>query len=206
MAFIPAPNIIMVEGRCTRNGQSIENRWHFNNQGTVLEADLQDMAILVWNWMENTYFPLLSSEVQLNEVVATDLTTLTGGQYSYAPDATTFGAVGGYELPNEVSIAVSLRSASRGRSARGRSYVLSLTDSQMADTNHVLSSHASALAAAFNTLIASADTIGRPLTIVSYRSEGIVRPGGPVYFPVVNAVVVDTVVDSMRRRKPGVGT
>lgn len=206
MPFIPAPNIIQVEMRCTRNGQKIENRWMFNNGGPVSAATLVTIATLVWDWAEATYLPLLSAEILMNEVVATDMSTISGGQYTYAPDATTIGGVGGYDLPNEVSLAVSLRSAFRGRSARGRTYVMSLNDGQMADTNNVLPATATAFAAAFNTLRASAAAIAKPLTIVSYRSEGVVRPGGPVYFTVTNAVVVDTVVDSMKRRKPGVGT
>ena len=206
MPFIPAPNIIMVELRCTRNGQKIENRWHFNNSAAVTPASMLIIATLVWDWAENTYLPLQSSEILLNEVVATDLTTMNGGQVTYAPDATTVGGVGGYALPNETSLAVSLRSASRGRSARGRTYVLSLSDGQMADTNNVLPATATAFAAAFNTLRTSAAAVAKPLTIVSYRSNNVVRPGGPVYFSVTNAVVVDTVVDSMKRRKPGIGT
>jgi len=42
--------------------------------------------------------------------------------------------------------------------------------------------------------------------VVSYISNKVPRPGGPVYFPVVSFQYEDLVVDSMRRRKPGVGT
>lgn len=206
MAFVPAPNIMHVEVRCTRNAQHIENRFHFNNLAAVAPADLMTIATLVWNWAENDYLPIQSTEILLNEVVATDLTTINGAQATYAPDATTFGGVGGYALPNEVSLAVSLRSASRGRSARGRAFILSLSDAQMADTNSISSGMATAMAGVFNTLIADADTNGTPLTIVSYRSGNAPRVGGPVYFPVVNALIVDNTVDSMRRRKPGFGT
>jgi len=206
MTFIPAPNIIMAELRAIRNGQKIENRFHFNNQAAVTPASLATVAQMVWDWAELTYLPLQSSEVTLSSVVTTDLTTLNGAQATYAPDATTVGGVGGFALPNEVSLAVSLRSASRGRSARGRSYIFTISDGQMADTNNVESTFASAIAAAFNTLRATAFTAGKPLTIVSYRSDKVVRPGGPVYFPVTNALVVDTIVDSMKRRKPGIGT
>lgn len=206
MAFVAAPNIMMVELRCTRNAQHIENRFHFNNLAAVTPADLEAIAILVWDWAETSYFVLQGTQLLLNETVATDLTSITGAQYSYAPDATTFGGVGGFALPNEVSLAVSLRSANRGRSARGRAFVMTINDGQLADTNSVNSTFATAIAASFNQLIADADAAGTPLTIVSYRSLGVPRPGGPVYFPVVNAVVVDNVLDSMRRRKPGIGT
>lgn len=206
MAFVAAPNIIMAEVRCSRNGQLMENRFMVNNAGPVTPTDLQQVAIIVWDWAELAYLPLQSPQVKLNEVVCTDLTTLTGSQYTYAPDSATFGTATGFNLPNEVSLCVSLRSLNRGRSARGRSYIFSLQDSQMADTNNVTSTFATAIAAAFNALITALTSDGRYLAIVSYVSEKAPRVGGPVYFEVENAVIVDTVVDSMKRRKPGIGT
>jgi len=205
MAFVPAPNIIMVEMRATNAGQKIENRVMINNQATVDAAALQAAAIACWDWWELTYAPLLPDEVNLREVVATDLSAVDGGQYTYAPDTTTTGEITGNVQPNEVSLCVSLRSDARGRSARGRFFFLAISQNSMQDANNVSDAFASSAAAALNTLISTLapDT---PLTIVSYRTNNAPRPGGPVYYEVVNAVVVDTVVDSQRRRKPGVGT
>lgn len=205
MAFVPAPNIVMAEVRCTRNGQNIENRFMINNLSPVDAGALQEIATDVWDWAELVYFPLLVDQVHLREVVTTDLSEQNGEQYTYAPDATTNGVLTGTNLPNEVSLCVSLRSTSRGRSARGRMYFLSIDAEQMADSNNVTNTFATAAAAAVQNLIAAMVTAGRQLTIVSYFTNNAPRVGGPVYFPVTTAVVVDTVVDSMRRRKPGVG-
>jgi len=169
-------------------------------------AILQEVAIIAWNWWELTYAPLLAITVNLNAVVATDMSAIDGGQYTYAPDATTIGGNESVELPNECAMCVSLRSASRGRSARGRFFTLSVSKNQMSDANNITSGHATTLAAALNTLIAAIDTAGYVFSIVSYISGGVPRPGGPVYYGVTNAVVVDTVVDSQKRRKPGVGS
>jgi len=75
----------------------------------------------------------------------------------------------------------------------------------MADENNITVAYQNQLAATGVSLRDNLAAIA-PLTIVSFFSNGILRPGGPVYFPVINALVVDRVVDSMRRRKPGVGS
>lgn len=205
MPFVPAPNIVMVEARCTLDGQNIENRWHFNAQTTPTAAIVDDITNFVSVWVQNQYFDWLPATVQLREVVGTDLTVENGYQSTIVPSGTVVGAVGGLVLPNEVTICVSLRSAVRGRSARGRSYVLALPSAQV--TNNTLSSvWVDGLTASFQILIDDMDTNGFPMMIVSYRNDKNPRPGGPVYFQVVTAVVVDAIVDSMRRRKPGVGT
>ena len=205
MAFIPAPNIMMVEARASVGGQNVENRFMLNALHAVAPSDLESAAINVWNWWEIVYAPLLPATVLLREVVATDLTNQNGQQYTYAPDTTTVGTAVGGALPNEVSVCVSLRSSARGRSSRGRFYSLAVPALQMADANNISATYRSALQAAGQTLVTNNLTIA-PITIVSYFSNGVARPGGPVYFPVTTALIVDTVVDSMRRRKPGVGT
>lgn len=205
MAFVPAPNIMMVEIRMTNAGQQIENRIMCNNQGPVDEASLQAIATAVWDWWELTAAPLIPDEVLLREVVATDLTTQNGDQYVYAPDTTTTGEITGNVQPNEVSLCMSLRSDSRGRSARGRLFWPAISQNSMIDANNVSTTFANSFIAAGLSLIGICQEIA-PLTIVSYVSNKAPRPGGPVYFPVTNATLVDRVVDSQRRRKPGNGT
>lgn len=206
MPFVPAPQIIMVEFRYLLDEQLIENRVMVDNLAAVDATALQDTAILGWNWAETTLFPLISAACLLREVVATDLTTATGGQFTYAPDTTTVGGDGGAALPNECAYCISLRSASRGRSARGRFYIPAIPLAAMSDPNHLTPTAVSAFTSALQTLINNVDDAGQALVIVSYISNNAPRPGGPVYFPVVSAVATDDIIDSQRRRKPGVGS
>lgn len=206
MPFVPAPNIMMVEFLYTLNAQQCENRIMVDNLAAVTPSDLEDIAILAWNWWELTYAPEISSHCLLRGVQATDLTTDTGGQFLYAPDTTTTGGITGVAMPNEVSLCISLRSASRGRSARGRWFLAGLPRDGMGDDNQVSPGYASSLVTAMQGLINQISTAGKAVVIVSYRHDNVVRPGGPVFFPVVSASIVDQVVDSQRRRKPGVGT
>lgn len=205
MPFIPAPNIIETEFRYNIEGQKCENRVMVDALGPVTPALLESTAILAWNWWELHYGANVGSNVHLVEVLCTDLTTDTGAQFTYAPDTTTTGAKPA-PLPNEVAFCISLRSGSRGRSARGRWFAVSLSGNDRSDPNTLTGAYVSDLVAAMTLLINDLNTAGTPLVIVSYRHAGVIRPGGPVYFPVTSALAVDNIVDSQRRRKPGVGS
>jgi len=206
MPFVAAPNIIMTEFRYTLNAQQCENRVMIDNLAAVDAAALEATAILAWNWWEAHLAPQTSEHCLLREVVCTDLTTDSGGQFTYAPDSTTTGTITGAAMPNECSVCVSLRSASRGRSARGRFFTAGVPREAMTDDNHINNGYAGALASALGNLITQVAAAGQAVVIVSYFHDNAPRVGGPVYFPLTTALVVDTVIDSQRKRKPGVGT
>lgn len=206
MAFVPAPNIIMTEIRYTLFGQHIENRIMVDNGGTVDSADLEAVAIAAWNWAENTLFAHVSDELHLNQVLTTDLTSGEGGQFTYAPDATTEGAVTGSMLPNEVAFCVSLHTASRGRSARGRMYIPAIPVSLTVDANNLTTVAAGNYVSDVQALISDLTEGTRFPVIVSYIHDGAPRVGGPVFFPIISAAATDTILDSQRRRRPGIGS
>jgi len=205
MPFIPAPQIVQVEVRGLNDGQQIENRFNIDALTTVTPALVADICNLVSVWAQTDYFPLLPSSIQLTEVFAKDLTTITGSQHTIVPASPVFGGQVAAPAPNEVSFCVSLRSGNAGRSARGRYFVLGVPkDLITANTlNATLrGQHVAAGQELIDTMVGG----GFALVVVSYFSGGVVRPGGPVYFPIITAVSVDGIVDSQRRRKPGNGS
>jgi len=205
MAFIPAPQIVMAEVRATLDGQQIENRIMIDLLTPVVPSLVTSVANIVNNWAQSSYFDQLPSAVELRSVVATDMSAADGSQHTISPVSTFVGALPDPPLPNEVSFCLSLRTASRGRSARGRFYTLALQKTDVTG-NNLSSTRAGLLVASFNALIADiVDTDWSPV-IVSYISGGAPRVGGPVYYPIVNATAVDLVVDSQRRRRPGIGS
>jgi hypothetical protein len=205
MPFVAAPNIIQLEIRMTMDNQAIENRFMVDNLAEPDAAALQAAAIAAWDWWEGQLGPFLSSQVALREVLATDMGAIDGAQYTYAPDTTTTGGVSGAVLPNETALCVSLRTGNRGRSARGRMYVPGIPDAARDGPNTVSTTFAGNIIAAFDALLVAFPST-QPLVIVSYISEGVPRPGGPVYYVVTTPVLTDRILDSMRSRKPGVGT
>lgn len=205
MPFVPAPQIVMVEVRATFAGQEIENRFHVDALTAVTPTVVDDITNLVNVWTEATYFDILPRAISLRETVGTDLTTATGYQHTIVPAGPFIGGLDADAMPNEVTFCVSLRSSSRGRSARGRAYVLGLAKGDVED-NNLDPGRAASYVDAFQTLIDTLDTNGYAMCVVSYIADGDPRPGGPVYFPFVTATFTDLVVDSMRSRRPGVGS
>lgn len=203
MAFVPAPNIVMVEIIGQKDGQIIENRFHVNVLGEPTSGNLSTLNGAVQAWITASYLPRLPDEVTITEVRLTSLHEQNGIQLSSPMSATGAGTTGA--MPNEVTLCVSLRTGFVGRSARGRFYLLGLPLDVMLDQNRVLAAYRTAVATALQSLISTIQAAGFVMVIVSYVNNGAPRPGGPVYFVVSSAVVTDDIVDSQRRRRPGVG-
>jgi len=205
MAFVPAPQIVMAEIRALFAGQKIENRVMIDTLAAVTPGVVDDVANIVDVWAQERYFPVLPSRVTLNSVVATDMSASDGPQHTITPEATVVGGLAAEVMPNETTFCIGLKSNSRGRSARGRFYVLGLARPDVTD-NDLSAVRANSFVAAMAELITRITAAGWRLVVVSYISEGVARPGGPVYYEIVNATYSDLVVDSMKSRKPGVGT
>jgi hypothetical protein len=206
MPFVPSPNTIELELRYILFDQHIENRIMVDNGAAVTAADLEAVAIAGWNWAESTLFGNLSENLHLNETVATDLSASDGGQFIYAPDTTTVGGASGTMLPNEVALCVTLTTPARGRSARGRMFIPAIPTTFMRDANNVTDAFASSIVTDVQDLINVLTTGTRRPVVVSYRHDNAPRPGGPVKYPITGCKLTDTLVDSQKRRKPGVGS
>lgn len=204
MPFVPAPNIVQVEIRAVSDGQHIENRIMVDVLTEPTAEILSDLATAVWNWCDDSYSLQLPDQVSIEAVVATDMSSAEGGQVTVAP-APLPGAVGGGALPLNATLCFSLRSTSRGRSARGRLYILALPATQVSQ-NTVGSTYTTNVTTILNGLKDTIDALGYVWSIVSYIHDNEPRVGGPVYFAVNNVIVVDRTVDSQRRRLPGRGT
>jgi hypothetical protein len=83
--------------------------------------------------------------------------------------------------------------------------VAGIPDTYRLDANNIQPLNAEDYRASLQAYIDAVATTTARVIIVSYRSNGDWRPGGPVKFLVQSAVIVDTIFDSQRRRKPGVG-
>jgi hypothetical protein len=206
MAFVAAPNIIQVEWRMLLFGQKIENRLMVDNLAEITPAVLESEAIRAWDWWEATYRAGIMDTCTLASVVATDMGEQNGSQFTYAPDTTTVGLLTGQSLPNETAFCISLHTASRGRSARGRWFVAGIHDDTRTDPNTVSATAAEEWRSSLQNYINLTVEAAKAVVIVSRFSNGVLRPGGPVYFPVTAAAVTDLILDSQRRRKPGFGS
>ena len=205
MAFVPAPQIVQVEIRATLDSQQIENVIDVDALTAVTPEIVEDICNLVNVWAQGTYFDHLPVAVSLREVVATDLTVQNGAQFTIAPTGPFTGAINDAPMPNETTFCITHKSTSRGRSARGRSYVLGITKGDVND-NNFSGVRAGEFVSDFDALKTTLADAGYEWVVVSYRSNNAPRPGGPVYFAIATNSFTDLLIDSMRRRKPGVGS
>lgn len=203
MPFVPAPNIVQVEILAQKDGALIENRIMVNVFHAPTLADLTAVAAVVTPWIVARYAPNLPADVTITGLRLSDMSQQNGPFLQ--PGLAIPGEKALPAMPNEVTYCISLRTGSAGRSGRGRFYVLGLARVDVATTNRVAALYRTEIVEDMAVLITDLVNAGFAWVIVSHFNNNALRPGGPVYFPVTNVTTTDDVVDSQRRRRPGVG-
>lgn len=204
MAFIPVPNGVSLCFHFTGAAQN----WQFcltlrKSAGEPLDTDLQQATADGHAWWTSTLKALVSTGVSLASIVAQDLTEEGGQQYQDTIGEA--GTMSGSSVPLNACAVISARTARRGRSFRGRNYLSGLTDAILGSSmNAITSGHASALAGAWASLRGTLDGHGLDHVIASKQHNGQVV--SPADVNEVTAYVVDTLIDSQRRRLTGRGT
>lgn len=204
MAFVAAPNIIEVHFRGTFDGERVENRIHVNALTEPTTAICQSVAAAAGAWWDAEAQPYAASNVYLREVYCKSLHEANAAEGTYVFTPAAQGAATGDSLPNNVALALSLRTGLTGRSARGRWFWYGFVEGQV-DASRVNPTTVGILQGAMTQLLTDISALGYQWSIVSFRTNNAPRVGGPVYFPVTDIVIVDSVVDSQRRRLPGRG-
>lgn len=210
MPFVPVPNTVGVEIRMLQDGQRIENTLYFSKSAGWASADALDLGSTLVDWWNTNIKPLVSSSVEMNEIVITDLSSATGFQVTSAPIATMVGARTDEPMSNGTSVAISFRTASRGRSFRGRNYIVGLTIDQVF-ANTVTQETLDDYVAAYGLLRSGvAGDTGSVWSVVS-RFSGIDSAGDPIprttglHTPILSELFTDNIIDFQRRRLPSRG-
>lgn len=207
MPFVPVPNCALAELRMTLDLQQVENTLWFDMGAVPDEAGLLSLNNALLAWWADFYAPLISSEVQLVEIACTSMDSATGPQVVLPPATALFGTQVEPSLPNNVTLTVSFRTASRGRSFRGRNYVVGLIEQQVL-RNTILDEVATGWQDAYSELLGFADTPGFSWVVASRFSGVDPVTGQPiprvtgVATQITSVTVVDKIVDSQRRRLP----
>ena len=210
MPFVPVDNTCLAEIRMTADGQQIENTLWFEFPTAITAEDLVSLATDLTTWWGDNIQPIVWGGVTLREIVCTDMSSETGAQGSFATETPTVGDLDEPPLPTGTSLAISFRTALRGRSFRGRNYAVGLVKSHTTGPNTFTDAIVTAYQTAYNNLIAVATGAGFTWVVVS-RFSGVDAEGKPipralgVTTPVTSVVMTDNIVDSQRRRLPGRG-
>jgi len=210
MPFVPCENCALVEFRATFDGQKVENTVYVLNEAAWDGSSLTELVTEAQNWWGVNYSGLASNVVHLAEVVATDLTTESSSQASIDGGGFT-GTVSGLALPGNCSVSVSFRTSSRGRSFRGRNYIIGIPESKLEGTSIITTDYADLITTAYEAFLDTIGTAGWTWVALSRFSgvdptthKPIPRSAG-VMTPITNVLLVDRTIDSQRRRLPGRG-
>lgn len=199
MPFIPFSNVAQFNIRADYLSVPIENVLNFRiGTGPITASNLNDAAtILAEQWVLAMMGNFTSGYI-FREVHAVDLTSATGPIATVTLGAGTAGGNGADNEPGNVAFCLSLRTASRGRSFRGRVFLPAIRSSETTD-NHLSSTRISGFITAMETIMTEMLAADWTLVIASRRHNGIDRTAG-VATAVTSVLAVDDRIDTQRRR------
>jgi len=200
--YIPVPETAEVRLTYVTPGGIAENVLNFQKDGGWDGGALTALADSVKDNWESLMTGLYGNDISLDTVTATDISTATGGQV--VVPAGISGGAAGPAMPMNVTIAVSLHTAFRGRSYRGRSFQVGVPGVIVTGST-ISTGTATTIQETWQAFIdaISSDVLGANLVIVS-RCQGGDWLTTAVTTPVIG-FSVDTTLDSQRRRLPGRG-
>jgi len=203
VTFVPVPNTAQINVVYEQDGQEVENVLYYTKTTTPTLEDLGALVDVVNAYIRDTLIPILATTIKLVRTVGVLLDVIDGLQVINTTGLPASGGDANPALPNSVAFCISVRTANRGRSFRGRNYIPGLAE-DLVTGNTVHSSTAAGLVSIWDGLTAIAGDDGWARTVVSRVNAGVPRTVG-VATPVTNVLAVDNTVDSQRRRLPGRG-
>ncbi|MBE0672788.1 MAG: hypothetical protein IH588_19595 [Anaerolineales bacterium] len=193
----PSPRVSRVVFKYDLAGGVITNVLHVRSQAEPDAAELATITQTGIDWWENTMKTLYSAQLSLVAVEATALNIDPQLQVIDVSGLPITGTVAFDSMSANVSVVASLRTNFIGRSYRGRIYLPPPVESGVA-LNEISAGTQTAYKAAIEQLIADWATDNVALGILSCVQEGVaIDPG---IFTQVTSVVVNTRVDTQRRR------
>lgn len=199
--FIPAPLVAQVTMQYYLDDQPVENVFHVKNSTEWTLTTLGALGTIFENWETAVGKFLRGNSTQLHAVIAVALVTEDG--LAVVSAVAIDGTRTSVQLPNNCSFAIKLNTGHRGRSFRGRTYWIGITEDQLASStsNQIDGSHALQLRAAVETLMGDIEAGGFTPVVLSYANDCTWRTAG-VATPITAVELTDFFVDSQRRRLP----
>lgn len=202
MAFIPVPGVVEVTPVFRQDSQEAVNVLHVRPVGAITPAAMTAIASIYAVWWIAAIKPIAAPNLSLQEVRCRNLTTESAGGVSYTTGLPSAGTVGSGALPNAVTLAVKWSTGLVGRSFRGRTYHLGLSEIQVTD-NTVEPVALAALLNAYDELREEYAAQDYPMVVVSRFTNNAPRVTG-IATP-ITTVTINNIVDVQRRRLPGRG-
>jgi len=213
VAFVPVALTAEVTTRMTDQDQNVVNVFHVRNTVAWTLASITLLAEAVRTWWETQTRNERNSNTCLQEVCARDLSTATGIGVCVPHGLLNCGADVSNPVPGNVTLAIKNGSGFTGRSQRGRTYWVGLSEG-IVNGNTVDSTWQGQVLQNMGELRTAIINLGYEFVVVSRhtgrtcdvvkckkiptpRSVGVTTP--------ITGFTADLVVDSQRRRLPGRG-
>lgn len=204
LPYVPVPGVLQANVRFLLEGQQIESCLNFRYEGMPFETAAEEVwALLDLSWWQGMR-PNLSGDLVNVETYIVDQSDQSGPVATFPAFETPAGGATGAPVPNNACLCITHRTANRGRSYRGRTFVPALAKS-IVNGSFVQADTVAALVANFNSMRTTAAAADLPFVIVSRRHNGVPRVTG-IDTVVTLCVARDNVLDSQRRRTPGRGS
>lgn len=204
MAFVATPDCAKVVLVYNMSGQIYANTLWFKRTSTWGTSEMTTLGDEVRYWWATQMQDMYSNDVTLVDIVIYDMTAVDGPVVHDTTDLPIAGSQESDVLAANAASVISFRTSGRGRSARGRIYVGPLTEAASDDGLHLNSTYRTILIAAADAIPAIGDSGGWEHVVVSFQLNGVAREEG--YAQPVTTYLVDTALDSQRRRLAGRGT
>lgn len=185
------------------DAQPCQNILHVRNDtplGAWDAAGLNATAAAIKGWWSSTGKNYSAGTNSLQSIKGTDLGTAGGGtQVLYTTGLPEAAAGGNQALPNNVTLAISLRTTQTGRSHRGRLYHVGMTVPVLdpTDSSRVAAAHLAEYMTSYNALKTAIEGSRTGMTlhwvIVSWKLVDSFA---------IDHIQIDPVIDSQRRRLP----
>lgn len=201
MAFVPFEDTIKAELIFLCLDQPVQNVFHYMVDATPDLTTAEDLAEGLVAWWKNNLQAEVHSGVTLYSVECTIMENENDPGILYTTGLPATGAAASPAMPNNVTVAVQWKTAFRGRSYRGRTYHVGLTESNC-ENNYLTQAFAASLQTIYSDLLSVTTNVGPAVLGIASRWHNKVQRTTGVITPVVSCSI-DRALDSQRRRLPG---
>ncbi len=209
LPFIPLPDGAQIVIKGTLFGQVIEEIHWIVFDVTPGPGDIQGAAEDFDTWFQTDVLSFLSNEYNYVSTTCNGWSSAADPTFTVAPPSPVPGGVAAVAIANTQAVVISWKTALRGKSFRGRTYLAGVTYSSLTDPNTLGSAAVAAVDAAYLSIPGYGDLGGYALVVASFVNS-TVNPTPPHHRTTavgtpINAAVVESVLGNQRRRRPGRG-
>ena len=194
-----SPNVLRIVYNLQQGTRPIVNvMYHDYQEPPISGAQMSNVAAIALGIYAARFLPLLSDLTELQSVQVYSMASSSAYAGSATPVEPIAGQVAGEPLPLQSAAVLTWRTAGRGRSARGRTFISGWSEGSAANSQ-LNTGPAADLEAAAIGFMNDWNAEDTPLIVYSQYSEGALRPSGLVQ-PVTGVELRTPVFGSQRDR------